>query len=237
MRLNQIIKYGILGAAFAALTPAALSTSAAAAAPATPLVRITMTDGVTAPRLGDRVAYTVTLTDRDKAALVAQIRMAAPPGLTNMSIVDGNIVGRELTWAAQVAPGGTASAKFTGTVAGLSTRLATTACAYVGDGTRPIACASDLDRVALPAAGHGGVIAITSTIAGLILLGAGGFLLRRRRRTAGTVTLPAARAATSEASDASDNSDASDASDASHASATAAASDASHPTESERAPV
>jgi len=212
MRVTQIIKYGILGAAASAALLTA--SSAAAAAPATPQVRITMTDGVAAPHVGDRVTYTVTLTDRDRAALVAQIRMAVPPGLTDISIVGGNIVGRELTWAAPVAPGGTASAKFTGTVAGPSTRLATTACAYVGDGTRPIACASDLDSVALPAAGHGRVIAITSAIAGLILLGAGGFLLRRRRRIASMVTLPAARTATPDGPEASEASAAPDASDA-----------------------
>ncbi len=120
---------------------------AAFADPAVAQVRITMTDGVTAPTVGARLTYTITLVDHSAAT----IRMAAPDGLADLAVTAGSLPGRELTWSA---PGGTQSVNFAGTVTGPSTRLATTACAYVDAGGRPIACASDLDQVVRPTVHH-----------------------------------------------------------------------------------
>jgi hypothetical protein len=183
MRLKSVALIGgvLLGATLVSVGPPA---AVAAPAPSVPQVRITMTDGVTAPRLHSRVTYTVVLANRDRVSMPMQVRMAVPAGLTDVTATGGSRTGRSLSWNTPLLPGAEVSVAFTGVVAGPSHRLAVTACAYVGSGPRPIACASDLDGVVVPAASHGWLEAALGG-AGLllVLLAIGAIALMRRRRS------------------------------------------------------
>jgi hypothetical protein len=153
-----------------------LTGTPAAAEPVPPQVRITMTDGVTAPKTGDGLTYTIALVDRGTEPLSAQIRMTAPDGLADLTAPDGDVTGRTISWTARIAAGDTLTVSFTATVAAPATRLAATACAYIDAGGRPIACASDLDQVVRPPAHHrsrtplllGGIVLLALLIAGFL---------------------------------------------------------------------
>lgn len=165
--------------------------------PMVPLLRVTMSDGVAAPKPGDRLTYAITITDRDTVPLPMDVRLTAPGDLGDIAVGDGgSLTGRLLSWPASLTPGQAVAVHFTAKVGDATMRLATTACAYLSGSDRPTACASDLDTVVLPGDGIGwgsigGSFALVAIAAGAVLT-----LRRRRAVVAPSAAAPSATAAT-----------------------------------------
>jgi hypothetical protein len=175
-------------AAVPVLVPAVVP--AATPVPAVPLLRITMTDRISAPQVGDVLAYGITVADRDHVALPMEVRLVAPTGLGDIRVTDGGtLVGRQLTWPVSLHPGEQVTVHFTASVGGHATRVATTACAYLDGGVRPTACASDLDNVGVAAAGDHWV-PIAGGAVFVVLLAGGAYAVRRRRSKRPRVAVP-----------------------------------------------
>jgi hypothetical protein len=182
---------GIYAVAGAALVGALLGLPAAAAPPpiaplpAIPLLSMTVADSAAAPHPGDRITYTVTVANRDRLPLTMTVRLVAPALLDDLTALDGGRRhGRVLTWPASIEPAQRASVRFSG-VPVTDGRVAVTACVYLDGASRPTACASDVNAVALPPPATGAQIARRfAAFLGALLVVFLGWRWWRRRRSA-----------------------------------------------------
>jgi uncharacterized repeat protein (TIGR01451 family) len=148
--------------AHAAATPAtsASGTAAPSAAHHRPLrgpqLSIGLGDGRTIAKVGDRLAYAVSV--RNAGASQAPhlaVTLTLPSGVRFISAVrNGAARAGKITWHADIAAGRSESFLATGRVTRTSAgtpRLAAVACAAERGGSKPIVCAADLDQTAATA--------------------------------------------------------------------------------------
>jgi uncharacterized repeat protein (TIGR01451 family) len=178
--------------------PAATAT---ASRPAVPGLSISVTDGRTSVKPGDRLTYLVSVKDIGTlGAPHLKITQTLPAGLTFVSASrHGVAAGGVVTWLTGLAPGGsqtfTLVTHLTQTPARLL-RLAAVACAATQGSTRPAVCAAHLDRLpavapspAAKASGSPGGARTVYIGAGLAVLVVGAFIVLAARR-AGRHRLP-----------------------------------------------
>jgi uncharacterized repeat protein (TIGR01451 family) len=183
--------------------PVASRTAPAVPLPRTPALSISVTDGRAAATAGDRLTYTVSVRDSGIAAAPhLKITQTLSPGVEFVS-ASGNGVATagQVAWHASLPAGGARTFQVTAQVTqtpARELRLAAVACVAQPGSSRPIVCASHLDRLpaaaaaAEPAAGSGSSRSNLTAYAaaGLAVLAAGlltviaGRRIRLRRRQA-----------------------------------------------------
>jgi uncharacterized repeat protein (TIGR01451 family) len=188
-------------AAMAASHPAASNpepppTSSAARAARAPGLTISISDGHVAARPGEELTYTVSVRNSGTVAVRRlQVTQILSSGLEFVSASDhGRAASGHVSWTASLPVGGQGSfvdvTRLTSTPPTLL-RLAAVACVTLPGSSRPIVCASHLDRLPAAAAastsrsGHSIGNAQTYTAAGLAVLALGlltAIVARRRGR-------------------------------------------------------
>ncbi|MFC7382427.1 hypothetical protein [Sphaerisporangium rhizosphaerae] len=188
--------------ALALLPPGTAAAYAATPHPAKPkkdyALRIGIDNGLAGVGPGDRVTYTIKVTNTGNAdtppLLLTQTLI---PGVRLVSSAPkGKVTGGRVTWSGKVPAGGTGRYSATVQVGALpagTQRLAAVACATTKGSRRPIVCAADSDRLPAPAAGGrpgsstalwygaGGAVAALTALMGVLLRRVA---LRRREWTA-----------------------------------------------------
>ena len=194
---TAVLAVGLIAmpAVMTASHPVASHFAPTAKAPQGPGLSISISDGRTAARAGDKLSYTVTVRDTGTAAAPhLEITQALSAGLEFLSASDHGVAksGR-VSWSAGLPAGGSrtfhVAAKVTKTPATLP-RLAAIACVALPGSSRPVVCAAHLDRlpaVAEPRArsSQSGADAVEYTAAGLAVLALGlltAIVARRRGR-------------------------------------------------------
>ncbi len=195
---------GLIAVPAAAATghPAASRTAPAVPSPRSPGLSISVTDGRAAATAGDRLTYTVSVRDSGIAAAPQlKITQTLSPGLEFVSASGNGVAAAgQVAWHASLPAGGTRTFQVTAQVTqtpARELRLAAVACVTQPGSSRPVICASHLDRLpaaaaaaAGPAAGSSRSNLITYAAAGLAVLVAGlltviaGRRIRLRRRQA-----------------------------------------------------
>jgi uncharacterized repeat protein (TIGR01451 family) len=173
---------------------------AAAAAPAgptaaAPALRISVTNGRTEARPGDRMRYTIEIRNTGTVGIPAlAVSQSVPPGLRVLDADRGGAVrSGQVRWTVALRPGRAERFSTTATVGATpatTLRLATVACATLSGATVPAVCATHSDQLpaaavggppAAPAApGHRGLIAAGAAAGLAALLGLVLLAVRRR---------------------------------------------------------
>jgi uncharacterized repeat protein (TIGR01451 family) len=131
--------------------------AASAKSPAVPGLSISVSDGHIAAKTGDRLAYTVSVRDSGTAAAPhLKITQTLSAGLVFLSASrHGVATAGQVAWDATIPAGGTETFNVVARVAQTPARLlrlAAVACAAPAGSSRPIVCASHLDRLPVAAA-------------------------------------------------------------------------------------
>jgi uncharacterized repeat protein (TIGR01451 family) len=175
--------------------PVASRTAPAVPSSRAPGLSIGVTDGRAAATAGDRLTYTVSVRDSGIAAAPQlKITQTLSPGLEFVS-ASGNGVATagQVAWHASLPAGGTRTFQVTAQVTqtpARELRLAAVACVAQPGSSRPIVCASHLDRLPAAAAGSSRGNLTAYAAAGLAVLAVGlltviaGRRIRLRRRQA-----------------------------------------------------
>jgi uncharacterized repeat protein (TIGR01451 family) len=177
--------------------PAASPTAPATRAPRVPGLTVSISDGRVSAQAGDELTYTLRVHNSGTAAAPRfTVTQAMSAGLELLSASDHGIVKNgQVSWSAGLPVGGTRTfrvvTRVTKTPATLL-RLAAIACVALPGGSRPVICASHLDRLpsaaAKPASRSGGSgtrDALEYTAGGLAVLALGllaAIVARRRGR-------------------------------------------------------
>lgn len=145
------------GAPAVAASPSPAAPTAAAPPPARPVLAIAVTDGTRQVEAGQSMRYKITLRDDGTAPVPLTVTVDAPSALTGLTPdSSGTVAGHTVRWQVTVPAGGPAELRLAGRVAGSVPadpgQLAVIACATLPDGTAPIVCGTDLDRMVQPAA-------------------------------------------------------------------------------------
>lgn len=144
--------------ATSAKSPATPRPATSARLPAVPRLSISVSDGHTAAKAGDRLAYTVSVRDTGTAAAPhLKITQTLSEGLVFLSASPhGMATAGQVAWNANIPAGGTQTFNVVARVAQTPARLlrlAAVACAAPEGSSRPIVCAAHLDRLPAAAAG------------------------------------------------------------------------------------
>jgi uncharacterized repeat protein (TIGR01451 family) len=186
--------------AVAAPTAAAASPTAKTASPRPLQLKIAVDDGRTSAASGDKLAYTVTVTNLGTTIVKSlQVTQSAPSGLKLASADPaGTSNAAGVVWTVDLKPAATATMHTSMTVTATPNallRLATVACASLTAKGAPIVCATDSDQLPAGAAaakeaapkpkaaasssGHGWWYVAGG---GVLALGAAATLVARRRK-------------------------------------------------------
>ncbi len=181
-----------------------------------PQLSIAVDDGSASARSGDKISYTLTVTNLGTTKIKdLRVSQSVPQGASVLSVGSrGRQAPGKISWSVALAPTGKATMRTTmalGATPESALRLASVACAQVSAEGPPLVCATDSDQLpagaAVEAAQAGAADASGSAGgrtpwfvgggAGLVVLLLGALLLVRRHRHGGTGPV-AQRAATSE---------------------------------------
>ncbi|MBC9719670.1 hypothetical protein H9Y04_45155 [Streptomyces sp. TRM66268-LWL] len=149
----------------AALLLALPAAAAPAAPPVPPAMSIAVDDGRTTADTGDRLDYTVTLTNAgEKELRDLRIVQRLPSFAKALDAADGlKVHGDEVVWRGGVRAGDKAAFKMAATLRKPDVgqlRATSTACAYLGKSQSPVVCAADMDT--LPAGAKADQAAMTA---------------------------------------------------------------------------
>ncbi|WP_156045156.1 hypothetical protein [Herbidospora cretacea] len=153
-------------------------------------VSITIENGVT--ELSGRVEYAVQVINREPRPVQADVRIAFPPGLTNLRAEGATLSADHAGWEALL-PTGTSTFRLSGRADGgrPSDAVAATACVYLDNPTRPEVCASDIDMIGVR--GDWSLLGVVALLMALIGAGGAAYLLMRTRRTVTELAAPSDR--------------------------------------------
>jgi uncharacterized repeat protein (TIGR01451 family) len=148
------------------------SPTAVARLPRVPGLRISIADGRTTVRAGDRLTYTVLVQNSGaRRSPPLKITQTMPPGLRFVSATrHGAVKAGSVTWYADLPAGGQDTFSLQAQVtrsAAQQARLAAVACAALAGSRTPIVCAAHLDRlpgVAAAASGRRAATPAASTL-------------------------------------------------------------------------
>lgn len=146
-----------LAAALAGATLLVLGGTTTTAQAATPQLSIAVDDGVATARSGDRLGFTITVTNLGaKKVEGLRVSQTVPEGASVVSVdADGEETGGGVRWRVDLPPTETVTLRTTmalGTTPDTALRLATVACAQVSAKGPALVCASDSDQLPAGAA-------------------------------------------------------------------------------------
>jgi len=144
----------VLLTALAALAPA---TGAYAAAPATARaaapagLSVSIHNGSTEVRQGDRLAYTATVKNSGTDPVDGRLVITVPSYVQVTEAADADDSGADASWAVTVPPGGSVTKKLTGVLEKIpkgEVRVTTLVSLYLGDAKRPAIRSAEADTIA-----------------------------------------------------------------------------------------